>query len=49
MKIRKKSEKIENFKIKSSRPKIIFLTLGTQKSGKNPGYQYFASAWGGGP
>jgi hypothetical protein len=27
-----KSEKIENLKNKSSRPKIVFLTLGTQKN-----------------
>jgi hypothetical protein len=47
MKIRKKSEKIEKFKIKSSRPKIVFLTLGTQKSGQNVEYKHFVFATGG--
>jgi len=42
-----KSEKIENFKIKSSWPKIVFLTLGTQKSGYNPEYKHFVFATGG--
>jgi hypothetical protein len=47
MKIRKKSEKIEKFKIKSSRPKIVFLTLGIQKSVQNVEYKHFVFATGG--
>ena len=47
MKIRKKSAKIENFKIKSSRPKIVFLALGTLKNGLELENQNFMFASGG--
>ena len=47
MKIRKKSAKIENFKMKSSRPKIVFLVSGTQKNGLELENQNFVFASGG--
>ena len=47
MKIRKKSAKIENFKIKSSWPKIFFLALGTLKNGLELENQNFVFASGG--
>ena len=47
MKIWKKSAKIENFKMKSSRPKIVFLVSGTQKNGLEFENQNFVFASGG--
>ena len=47
MKIRKKSAKIENFKMKSSRPEIVFLVSGTQKNGLELENQNFVFASGG--
>jgi hypothetical protein len=48
MKTRKKSEKIENFKIKSSGPKIIFFDTRNSKKSLKPRKSVLTTAWGGG-